>query len=74
AKLGAPLKWFIKNERDIEKMGLSVVDVKSLIQENCRYPNRIGIYRWIPWISKLPPVRNSGLVVESKIKPKSEEN
>ena len=34
ASLGAPLKWFIKNERDVEALGLSLVQVKSLVQEN----------------------------------------
>lgn len=67
ASLGAALKWFIKNERDIEALGLSLVEVKSLVQENCRYPNRIGIFRWIPWISKLPSIRNSLLIVETKV-------
>lgn len=67
ANLGAPLKWFIKNERDIEALGLSLVEVKSLIQENCRYRDRIGIFRWIPWIGKLPYLRNSLLIVETKV-------
>ena len=67
AQLGAPLKWFIKNERDVEAMGLSLVQVRSLIQENCRYPHRIGVYRWIPWISKLPPIRNAGLILETTL-------
>ena len=67
ASLGAPLKWFIKNEQDIEALGLSLVQVKSLVQENCQYRDRIGIYRWFPWISKLPVIRNASLIVETKI-------
>ncbi|MEM9274932.1 MAG: class I SAM-dependent methyltransferase [Cyanobacteria bacterium P01_F01_bin.143] len=67
ASLGAPLKWFIKNEKDIEELGLSLVQVKSLVQENCRYPNRIGFYRWIPWLSKLSFLRNASLIVEITI-------
>ena len=67
ASLGAPLKWFIKNEQDIEALGLNLVEVKSLVQENCRYPNRIGIYRWIPWLSKLPFLRNASLIVETRV-------
>lgn len=67
SELGAPLKWFIKNERDIEALGLSLVQVKSLVQENCRYPNRIGIFRWFPWISRLPFLRNASLIVETKV-------
>ena len=64
-QLGAPLKWFAQNEQDVAAMGLSLVQVRSLIQENCRYPERIGIYRWVPWISKLPPIRNASLIVEA---------
>ena len=30
-----------------------------LIQENCRRSHRSGIYRSIPWMSKLPPLRNA---------------
>ena len=67
ANFGVPLKWFIKNERDIEALGLSLVDVKSLVQENCQYPNHIGIFRWIAWISKLPAIRNSLLILETKV-------
>ncbi|MBE9168785.1 class I SAM-dependent methyltransferase [Pleurocapsales cyanobacterium LEGE 06147] len=68
ASIGAPLQWFVKNERDLTEMGLTLVEVRSLVQENCRYPHRIGIYRWIPWISKLPPLRNAALILETKIK------
>ncbi|MEL6439889.1 MAG: class I SAM-dependent methyltransferase [Cyanobacteria bacterium J06621_8] len=67
SSLGAPLKWFIKNEQDITALGLSLVQVKSLIQENCRYPNRIGIYRWFPWISKLAKIRNASLLLETRV-------
>ena len=66
AQLGAPLKWFIKNEREITDMGLTLVQVRSLIQENCRYPHRIGFYRWIPWLSKLPLLRNAVLMFETR--------
>lgn len=67
AQLGAPLKWFIKDEQTVAEMGLSVVSVHSLMQENCRFRDRIGIYRWIPWISKLPALRNACLILETKI-------
>lgn len=69
AQLGAPLKWFIKNERDVVAMGLSLIEVRSLIQENCRYPHRIGLYRWIPWLSQLPPLRNASLIFETTLNP-----
>ncbi|MEO0948832.1 MAG: class I SAM-dependent methyltransferase, partial [Cyanobacteria bacterium J06641_5] len=63
----APLRWFVKNEQDIAKLGLSLVNVQSLIQENCRYPNRIGFYRWVPWFSKLPLIRNASLLLETTL-------
>ena len=68
AQLNAPLKWFVKNEQDVTAMGLSLVGVRSLIQENCRYPDRIGFYRWVPWISKLPAIRNASLILETTLK------
>jgi len=74
ARLGAPLRWFIKNEWNVAAMGLNVVQVRSLTQENCRYPHRIGIYRWIPWVSKLPPIRNAALVLETTLKPLQNED
>ncbi|MEM9007045.1 MAG: class I SAM-dependent methyltransferase [Cyanobacteria bacterium P01_F01_bin.86] len=67
ARLGAPLKWFIDDEHDVAAMGLSLVKVRSLIQENCRYPDRIGWYRWVPWLSQLPSVRNASLVLETRL-------
>jgi O-methyltransferase involved in polyketide biosynthesis len=66
ASIGAPLQWFVKDERDISEMGLNLVEVRSLIQETCLYRDRIGFYRWIPWIAKLPPIRNAGLILETK--------
>lgn len=67
AQLSAPLKWFVKNEQDVAAMGLSLVQVRSLVQENCRYPDRIGFYRWIPWLSKLPAIRNASLILETTL-------
>ena len=67
ATLGAPLRWFIKNEQDLATMGLTLVEVRSLIQEMCRYRDRIGGYRWVPWLSKLPPFRNTSLIVETRL-------
>ncbi|MEM8641049.1 MAG: class I SAM-dependent methyltransferase [Cyanobacteria bacterium P01_G01_bin.54] len=67
AQLSAPLKWFVRDEEDVVAMGLSLVQVRSLIQENCRYPDRIGFYRWVPWLSKLPALRNASLILETKV-------
>ncbi|MEM9503894.1 MAG: class I SAM-dependent methyltransferase [Cyanobacteria bacterium P01_E01_bin.43] len=67
ADLEAPLKWFINHERDLTAMGLTVVEARSLIQEMCHYRDRIGVYRWVPWLSKLSPLRNSSLLIESRV-------
>ncbi|MGD1940392.1 MAG: class I SAM-dependent methyltransferase [Leptolyngbyaceae cyanobacterium] len=67
ASLDAPLKWFINHERDLTAMGLTVVEARSLIQEMCRYRDRIGGFRWVPWLSKLPPFRNASFLVESRV-------
>ncbi|MEM6519687.1 MAG: class I SAM-dependent methyltransferase [Cyanobacteria bacterium P01_C01_bin.70] len=68
AQLNAPLRWFVKNEQDVAAMGLSLVQVRSLVQENCGYPERIGFYRWVPWLSKLPAIRNASLILETTLK------
>ena len=67
AALDAPLKWFIRNERALPKMGLTVLETRSLIQEMSRYRDRIGGYRWVPWLSDLPPLRNSSLLIEARL-------
>lgn len=67
ADLGAPLGWFVRNEQDLVDMGLSVTQVLSLIQCNQRYPDRIGMWRWLPWLSRLPAFRNACLIVEAKL-------
>lgn len=69
AQLGAPLKWFVEDEQTVAAMGLSLVSVQSLIQENCQYPSRLGCFCWIAWLSQLPPIRNAGLILETTIKP-----
>ncbi|NEQ42979.1 MAG: class I SAM-dependent methyltransferase [Leptolyngbya sp. SIOISBB] len=67
ASVDAPLKWFVNHERDLTAMGLTVVEARSLIQEMCRYRDRIGGFRWVPWLSKLPPFRNASLLIESRV-------
>ena len=69
AQLGAPLKWFIEDEQAVAAMGLSLVNARSLIQENCRYPSRLGFFCWIAWLSQLPPIRNAGLILETTVAP-----
>ncbi|MGD1919187.1 MAG: class I SAM-dependent methyltransferase, partial [Pleurocapsa sp.] len=67
ASIGAPLQWFVTNESDVVEMGLTLVEVHSLVRETCQYPDRIGIYSWIPWVSRFPPIRNASLILETKI-------
>ena len=69
AQLGAPLKWFVRNEQDVAAMGVSLIQVRSLIHENCQYPHRIGFYRLVPWLSKLPALRNASLILETVLSP-----
>jgi O-methyltransferase involved in polyketide biosynthesis len=69
ASLGAPLKWFVKNERDVEAMGLKLVQTTSLVQANFKYPQRIGFYRWVPWLRALPSVRNASLILTTTVLP-----
>lgn len=71
AELGAPMQWLVNDERDLDAMGLRISQVFSLIQENCRYPHRLGAWRWIRWITKLPAFRNASLLLEAKILPLS---
>ena len=71
AQLGAPLKWFVKNEWDVAAMGVSLIQVRSLIQETCQYSHRIGFYRLFTWLSKLPALRNSSLILETVLSPNS---
>lgn len=67
AQVGAPLKWFAQGEQELAAMGLSIIGVQSLIQEMCHYPQRIGFYRWVPWLSTFPPIRNSSLIIEGRV-------
>jgi O-methyltransferase involved in polyketide biosynthesis len=69
ASLGAPLQWFVKNERDVEAMGLKLVQTTSLVQANFKYPQRIGFYRWVPWLLALPSVRNASLILTTAVLP-----
>lgn len=71
AQLGAPLRWFVEGEQEVEALGLAIVQVRSLVQENCRYPDRIGVFRWLTWLIKLPYFRNASLMLETKLLPLS---
>jgi len=65
--LGAPLQWLIHNEHDLPQLGLSLVETRSLIQEMSRYRDRIGAFRWVPWLCHLPPFRNASLLIETRL-------
>lgn len=67
--LDAPLKWFIRNEHDLPKLGLSVVEARSLLQEMYRYRDRLGAFRWVPWLGQLPPIRNAALLIKTRLQP-----
>jgi O-methyltransferase involved in polyketide biosynthesis len=69
ATLGAPLQWFVKNERDVEAMGVALVQTTSLVEANFKYPRRIGLYRWVPWLCALPTVRNANLILTTTVLP-----
>jgi O-methyltransferase involved in polyketide biosynthesis len=69
ATLGAPLQWFVKNERDVETMGLTLVQTTSLVQANFKYPRRMGLYRWVSWLCALPTVRNANLILTTMVLP-----
>ncbi|MBW4693422.1 MAG: class I SAM-dependent methyltransferase [Lyngbya sp. HA4199-MV5] len=69
AELGAPMQWLVKDEHDVDGMGLTIAQVRSLLQENCRYPDRLGALRWFTWMTKLPAFRNASLLLEAKLLP-----
>ncbi len=63
AAAGAPLKWSVDNERDVEPFGLRVVGVWPNFTFSAR---RWGWRRWLSW---LPSVRNSQLFLETILQP-----
>jgi O-methyltransferase involved in polyketide biosynthesis len=68
ALLGAPMKWFVEDERDVAALGLSVEKVFPLL--DC-YPERWGLVPWIGWwlIFWRSPLRNFCLILETKLNP-----
>jgi O-methyltransferase involved in polyketide biosynthesis len=71
ARMGAPLQWLIDTEADVAEMGLRLVEVRSLLQEKCRYPDRMGQSRSISWLKQQPlqnvGLENAGLVIEARL-------
>jgi O-methyltransferase involved in polyketide biosynthesis len=66
ASIGAPLQWFVNQEKDLSKIGLTLIEVRSLIEDNYRYPHRLGWYRWLGWLKGLPAFRNASLIVATR--------
>lgn len=68
AHFGAPMKWFVEDERDVAALGLSVVKVFPLL--NC-YPERWSLipwlYWWLPFWGSL--LRNFCLILETRLNP-----
>ncbi|NET43199.1 class I SAM-dependent methyltransferase [Okeania sp. SIO2B3] len=66
AKIGAPLKWFVKNEQDLATMGLQVVNTWPLYK---LYPERFP-WQWqlpLKFLTQFPYFRNFYLIVETKL-------
>ena len=61
--LGAPLQWFVRDLEEITRMGVEIVEARSLFQ---LHPERWGLLRWLTW---LPFVRTMTLILETKFKP-----
>ncbi len=65
-KIGAPLKWFVKNEADLAAMGLQVVNTCPISQ---LYPERWP-WQWrliFRFLNQFPYFRNGYLMVETKL-------
>ncbi|MDJ1184242.1 class I SAM-dependent methyltransferase [Roseofilum casamattae] len=61
--LGAPLQWFVKDIDEVARMGLEIVEARSLFQ---LHPERWGIMCLLTW---LPFIRSMTLILETKLKP-----
>ncbi len=59
--IGAPAHWFVSGEQDLADVGLSLVEVWSLIAQ---YPHRWG--ELAQWAAD-PMVRNSSLIFEARM-------
>ena len=66
-KLGAPLKWFVNNEREVEAMGLSLVNIWYPYRGYPPYSQRWPLP--LRLLAQLPYFRNGFLIIESKIEP-----
>ena len=63
SRLGAPMKWFIKNNQELTAMGLAPIDILPMIQA---YPKR---WRHFRWLSLIPGIRNANSVVKGRLTP-----
>jgi len=60
--LGAPLQWFVKDIDEVSRMGVEILEARSLFQLN---PERWGMMRLLTW---LPFIRSMTLIIETKLK------
>lgn len=60
-RANAPLKWVVKNKRNVHALPLKIFNVTSLFEH---YKQRLGIARLMYWV---PAVRNMNLFVESQL-------
>jgi O-methyltransferase involved in polyketide biosynthesis len=65
-RIGAPMKWFVEDERDVEALGLSLVKVQPLFSA---YPERWGdIWGLSPWLCYwMPLLRCFCLILETRL-------
>ncbi len=68
-QLGAPMKWFVEDEKDVAALGLSVKRVFPLL--DC-YLERWGLLPWMGWwwfVFWRSLLRNFCLILETKLDP-----
>ncbi len=71
AQLGAPMKWFVKDERDVEAWGLSVVNSWPLLGSYSERWGYLGwLYWWLPWGRTF--LRTFCLILSTRLNPVDE--
>ncbi len=63
ARSGAAMKWFVRDERDVAALGLTLIHAWPMMRQH------LERWRWLRWISWVPAIRNSDIIVETKIEP-----
>lgn len=62
-RAGAPLRWLVQDERDVEALGLELVNVWPLVRQ---HPERWGEIAALPWT---PSLRAGTLLIEAELTP-----